>query len=527
MSEIEVTVDMLPDNDSFLPRYLIVQLLDILAHTPEANNPEIDINPTERAQQFIETFKSPLLFTPLTFSIFWRDNIEQVLAQNPDLLNQTDQYNRAPLTIAIANEDFILADKLVKQGARVMLEDKLVLEIALTSMIQSNDNIIKIILANADNAKWLSEYLLYLQGYVNGSINESKVDSKYHEVLNPPLRYFGQVLDTISYFNGLPSHFGFLSPSIENLTKHLQIYSQELLDETAAALFNKIAKAYAFSADTCKYHGNLTTTPDCEMILAAQITKNINNNYNPVVVFGGWAGNSVTIAFVNKYLIFSNLGVGGNPESGTKIYAINNPDAITPDLIASFMNGLGLAASPNTILAKFSDIVAIEHIYTIAQDLNPIDNCIFVNPRAIIQGILLVLNTYNTNKNITFDTLDSQSKHISTMYTSYVNSLHEHFIKNLTSFMRDHELLKNKRIECCSLALDYINQHYNDPDALARCIELKNALEFVGLKKFYVNNISEEAKDAILDATIQQQEAKALQVIEQEYAIVAAQNGST
>lgn len=102
-----------------------------------------------------------------------------------------------------------------------------------------------------------------------------------------------------------------------------------------------------------------------------------------------------------------------------------------------------------------------------------------------------------------------------------------HFTNELTRFMRNNELLQNKRIECCSLAIDYINQHYDDPAALERCIELKNALEFVGLKNFYINNISPDAKAAILNIMIQEQEATAIQVIEQERIIGAAMRGTS
>lgn len=528
MAEIRVTSDALPDGDSFLPRYLIVQLLEILAKTITENPAQAELSPSKHAAEFIETFKSPLLFTPLTFSIFWREDVQQILAQNPNLLNKTDQYNRAPLTLALANEDFILADQLVKQGARILVEDKLVLEIAITSMIQSDNSIIDKILANNNgDLEWLSEYLLYLKSYTTGEFIEDKTH-KYHDLINPPLRYFGQVLDTLSYFNGLPSHYGFLSPSIYNLTQHLKSYAQQITSDVEANLFANIAKSYESTLTSCKYNGNLPTVADCATTIAANINSNITeNNYNVVVVFGGWAGNCIAIAFVNKFLIFSNLGVGGNPEAGTKIYNITNPDAITPDVIDTFTKGLGLATSPKNILAKLADIVAIEHIYTISQDLNAIDNCIFVNPRVLVEGILLVLSTQNVSKSITAETLDAQSKQVKTSYKSYVNSLHEHFTSDLTQFMRNQDLLQSKRIECCSLAIDYINQHYNEPDAIARCIELKNALEFVGLKSFYVKNVIDAAKAAILNISIQMQKAEAIRVIEKEYAIAAAMSGES
>ena len=90
--------------------------------------------------------------------------------------------------------------------------------------------------------------------------------------------------------------------------------------------------------------------------------------------------------------------------------------------------------------------------------------------------------------------------------------------------MRNHDLLQNKRIECCSLAIDYINQHYKDENSLSRCITLKNALEFVGLKNYYINNVTAEAQQAIRNLIIQEQEAIAIMVIEQEAAMIENEN---
>jgi hypothetical protein len=528
MPEIGAIVDTMPDSDSFLPRYLTVQLLAILAEVPAANKSQASAKTSKRAEDFIETFKKSDLFTPLTYSIFWRDNVEQELENNKALLNQTDQYNRAPLTIALANEDFILAHQLIEQGANLLLEDKLVLEIALTSMIQVNDNIIEQILTAAPEGDlaWIEEYLSHLNSNITGNVDPKT--TKYHEVLNPPIRNYGQVLDTMSYFNGLPSYYGFLSPSIANLTMHLEEYTESLSMATEVELFAPIAKAYNFTFNNCQFSGNFPTKSGIAATLAKQITDNIrNNSKNITVVFGGWAGNAVTIAFINNFLVFSNLGPGGDPNAGTKIYSIKNPEAITTEAIEIFINGLGMATSPVTILAMLADIVDSNPVYTLQQPLNPIDNCIFVNPRAIIEGILLVLSAYRKSEHITAETLAAQSGAVSNMYKSYVNSLHMHFTNELTRFMRNNELLQNKRIECCSLAIDYINQHYDDPAALERCIELKNALEFVGLKNFYINNISPDAKAAILNIMIQEQEATAIQVIEQERIIGAAMRGTS
>ncbi len=521
-------LDILPDNDSFLPRYQTVQLLAVLADIPDLNNPQIATEISKRAENFIANFKNPELFTPLTYSIFWRENIEQALTNNKLSLDATDKYNRAPLTLALANENFILANELVQKGATLLLEDKLVFEIALSSMIQKDANIIETILtaASDDNIDWIEDYLEHLKSYMHGIPNVKQI--KYHEVINSPFRHFAQVLDTLSYFNGLPSYYGFLSPSITNLTIHLQQYSKEIMNPTTQALFINIATAYAFSYHNCKYHGNFPTAPESSKLLATQINSNISNkSNNVVVVFGGWAGNSVTIAFIHNTLIFSNLGTGGNPNASTKIFTITNPAAISVQFIDNFMRGLGDAASPTSILSQLSEIVDEKPLYTISQSLNHIDNCIYVNPRAIIQGLLLVLTAYTNNNTLTTENLASVSNAVEEMYKNYIDSLYRHSATSLARFMRNHELLENKRIECCSLAIDYINQHYNDENGLTRCMTLKNALEFVGLKNYYTNNVVAEAQQAIRNLIIHEQEAAAIKVIEQELVINSNENQAT
>ena len=101
----------------------------------------------------------------------------------------------------------------------------------------------------------------------------------------------------------------------------------------------------------------------------------------------------------------------------------SDPDNITQTAIDTFLRGLGNAADPNSILALIGDIVNPEPIYVINQELTPIDNCIFVNPRAIIQGILLVAEAYQKNEVITQENLSTLATKNAETYEAYVNSL--------------------------------------------------------------------------------------------------------
>lgn len=524
MAGITAIVDTLPDTDSFLPRYLTVQLLQILAKTiqPIASkeNPAI----SQQAKDFIAGIKKPDLFNPLTYSIFWRDMPEQALDKYTDPLDKLDQYSHSPLTMALTIEDFVLAAKLIDKGANVFLEDKLVLEIALISMMQRNPNTLEQILAGTapDDRLWIKEYLDYLHGYVIGK-PKGRITKK-RDIINPPVRHFGQVLDTLVYFNGTPSYYGFLSPSLSILTAHLRIYTKEITDQALLTLFKPIADAFEFFRTTSKLHGNLPTATNAAEELTKQINYNLaSKNNNLTILAGGWAGNAIAIAFINKYLVLSNLGTGGGPQHGTKIFALKNSGTIAAADIDSFIRGLGNASAPQDILAILGDLVESKALFTINQPLNPIDNCIFVNPRAIVQGILLVLDCCQKNGSASTEQLTSLAPRAADLYKGYLNSLYMHSTEDLARFMRNHELLQNKRVECCSLALEYINQHYKDPDALKRCIDLKNALEFVGLKDYYIQNIHPDAKAAIQKVVIREQELTALQVIELEYAMLAKQ----
>lgn len=522
MSELIAVLDTLPDNDRFLPRYLTIQLLEILAKTFPMAKTDNHNKYSAAAQEFINAHKNPELFNRLTYSFFWREHSEQILDENTTILDELDQYGRSALTVALSNEDFILVQHLLEKGANVFLEDKLVLEIALISMMQRDPKTTTKIMAQAPkDASWAQEYLDYLYSYAIG--NPAPKTHKYREVFDPVIRHFGQVLDTMVYFNGTPSHYGFISPSLNVLKEHLQKYVTELKSNTNQPHFKQIADAFTFTQNTCKFHGNLPAYDAAEKT-TAQILDNFHKkNKDVVLVFGGWAGNSVALAFINKFMIISNLGMGGNPQQGTTIYAIKNIEAININVIKAFMRGLGDASDPNDIFALLGDIVDTTQLCSINQFLTPIDNCIFVNPRAIIQGILLVLTAFDKEEKITKEILESSLATVANSYQAYINSLYQHSTDDLAAFMRNHKLLQNRRIECCSLALEYINQHYSEPAALRRCIDLKNALEFVGLRDYYIQNIHPEAKEAIQNVMISEQEATALKVIEQEYALQGKQ----
>lgn len=508
MANVIATVSSLADNDRFLPRYLSTQLIALLAKILPELSEQINAKASDQAEKFLATYKQSELFTPLTASIFWTENSAEALEQNTLPLDDLDKSNRSPLTMALVNEDFALADKLIQKGASIYLEDKLVLEIALTSMLQRDPELMNKILAQAaeHDKIWINEYFTHLSENLQG-LPASNKSNRYSEVLNPTIRQFGQALDTLVYFNGIPSHYGFIAPSLDILCRQLKNSGKDLVE---------ISQAFEFARTTCIFTGNLPNNPDAAKTMTSQISNSMRgNSFNPTILFGGWAGTCVALAFIKNHLVIADFE--------TKIYTITNPAAITNEAIESFINGLGKATSAATILALLGDIVDAKPIYLIKHQANPVDNCIFVNPRAVIQGALLVFSSYKQNGNATAENLNAMAVRAADIYNSFVNSLYKTAINDLAKFVRNNNIIKNKRIECCSLALEYINQHYMDPEALPLCIELKNALEFVGLGAFYTRNIIPEAQDKIQAQMIRNQELTAIEVINQENALLAKQ----
>ena len=394
------------------------------------------------------------------------------------------------------------------------------LEIALTSIIQRNPDAMSKILAGCEkvDTDWVKEYMDYLYGHISGK--PSAKHARFRNMLDPTIRHFGQVLDTMVYFNGVPSFYGFISPSLILLSDHLKKYQQEIKDPATLNMVTKLSNAFALSQSVCKFVGNIPDN-DAGQNLATKINANITANSKDVIlVIGGWACNSIALAFINKTLIMSTLGVGGDPEAGTKIYTINNPAAITAQAIDTVIRGFGIGSSPTEVLSVIGEMVDQKPVFSIKQDLMPIDNCIFVNPRAIIQGALLVLDAYEKDGAATAENLPPLVAKMTTVYQDYLNSLYQNSTNELIKVMRNRELLHDKRIECCSLALEFINQHYKDKDSIKRCLDLKNVLEFVGLKEYYDANINPEAKQAMQKVTISEQEITAVRVIEQEYAML-------
>lgn len=515
MAGISCTVEQLPDNDAFLSRDHTRKLLEILAAAIPVSNSLRPDDATHTDSTLLKHFKETAVFNELTGSIFWRHNVMQNLEKNIELLNTPDQYMRSALNIAISNEDFTLSTMLVNKGAILMLADKLVLEITLTSILQRDSNAFDRIISYApsEHAAWVTKYLSYIKDHAQQS--DAQLLRKLRDLFAPPIRHFGQILDTLAIFDGVPSYYGYIAPSLNAIIDNLNKFVSELPDDNETKqIFTTISDGMKECAESCKFIGNIATNENCSTRLQTKISRNINSlEHQLVMLCGGFAGNCVNIAYVDRYLIYTNYGIGGNPNSGIQIYEIEHPENITVERINRFINGLGYAQDPNAIIADLETIINPTPIYILQGSVPPNDNCILLNSRACIQGIILLLHSIYNNKPITADGLKESEPMCQELYQQFVLTMKKNTSSELVEFIRNPELFRNNRLQCCSLAVRYINQHFEDKNSVATCIELKNALEFVGLKDYLYSNLHPEAYKNILEYTIRQQELTALQVI--------------
>lgn len=513
MGGFDITINLQQEGKRFLPRYLAIQLIELIANTvPTEDNAED--KQSKKAKSFIKKYKelSEGLFTDITSKIFWREPITELAEYDILILNDPDKYMSTPLNIALANEDFALAHNLIQAGAELYLDDKVVLEITLFNMLQRNPDLLSQIISNTteDNREWVNEYLEFLSEYLNNAPSNESI--MFRDVFSPPIRIFGQVLETPTYFDGTPSYYGFLGPSLDILSKHLTYHTNDLSGTPELQeVFKSISDSYNQLFSKANYFANLPKNNG----IAEFLLKRYHEN-QVVLILGGWAGNAVTLALYKKYLIMTNLGPGGDPNAGTKIYNIEDPEAINLESLTVFTSGLVGGISPELYLSYVAEIVSPTPAHLIEQSLTPIDNCIFANPRAIIQGMLQVLLAEKYE--LPQKEISSLDQEVKQFYKNYTNSLHLYSSADLVSFMRNNLMLRHNRIECCSLALEYINTHCDpeDDSSVALCIHLRNALEFVGLGAYFNHHTSPEIKAAMQRITISEQERTAVDVIHKE-----------
>ena len=512
--------------DKFIPVHCIPELLKI-AGTMKHFNEKSALSPqNDLAEKFMQaSHKNQDLFNPLTRAIFWNIDVKQSIQENTQLINSVDNYHHTPLNLAIANEDFKTAASLIEQGAKITLEDKTLLEISFTSLIQRDKSFIANMLkqVSPENSFWIGGYLQFLNEHITG--DKSDATKKFRDIFDPPIKHFGMPLHLNAHVDGILSLYGFLSPTLEMIKAHLHIYIEYAQQEQDIQdIFCKILSGFDKSIQCCRYVANIPLRDNASQKLAERFAKNYKEQNSEITYIpSGWAGNSICISLIDDKLIYTNLGIGGDPEYASKIFKIKNPNNIDANLINTLLSGLGNAYLPQYILSILSSIVEPTPIYAISQNLRPLDNCTFSSPCYHIEAVLLMLLCNKNaltlpikkNKELEHKQLLTKKNNV---FKDYIAKLHNHTINTLITSIKNTKLSRQYRQECCLIALSYINQHNmnNSYSNINLNIELKNALEYAGLGSLYNYYAAEHSKENILEEIIKSQELTAVHTLKQE-----------
>ncbi len=472
------------DDDYFVSDKAFAEIINLLS---EINNNNT-INLTESQEAFVAQIQNePNLFNNLNKIIFWNTDVdEKIIAEHKNNIDDFDKYLTFPLKIAITQGKFNIAKKLIANGATIYSELKIILELSIINLLQRNKSNFDTLTnkLSETNKLEISSYLQYLSQTLNG--DKVFYKHKYRNIINPPVREFGQHLDTISNFKGIPSYFGLFGSSIVTLTDHL-IY---MAKNESNKIFDKIALAFGKTQNYCEFYGNMPQQSNFE-------TKLVNNALSAyetngiAIIFGGWAGNSVSLCIVGKKLIIANAGYGAiiNPETQNiiiKIYDIKNIHKIDKTFVQNWSYGLANELSPGTCYGLLSDIIDINNVdNSLEIPLQLFDNGVCINTKS---SILAILYLVTNNKENAYQ-----------LYADYIHSLHDFTVNKLISHMTDKYVFIEHRNECCILAISYINNYYLETDHhfINRIYKLYNALEYIGLGPQLKNVLYDKAIYAI------------------------------
>lgn len=173
----------------------------------------------------------------------------------------------------------------------------------------------------------------------------------------------------------------FAATSLAHLSEYVQLYKDTY---PATTLFEKIAEALSLSSSLivpCRNHYD-------------QEAKNIfHKEYeaNQLVYFSsGWSGHIVGIGLYGDYLIYANRGENGAKDTGCRIFKIKDRKLITPEFIRALTSdNLSSAEEFHDILKKMVDLNS--PVVSFQSKNQKYDTCSFVNPKAAIEAMIVLL----------------------------------------------------------------------------------------------------------------------------------------
>jgi hypothetical protein len=454
----------------YVSQELFVELIHVFAKTDLIKKIVLD----QDEQKFLHDFhKHEESFNALTKAIFWDNNLtNELIDAHKDLIDAVDQYGNYPLKIAILLEKYHYALMLLNHEAKIYIEDKIILEINIVNMLQRGDYLFQSVLPHISEENFHEAQVYFSYLIVNLGGTKTIYNFYYRDVINPPIREFGQQLDTISYYHETPSYYGFYGSSLVTMSDHLIHYAKASNND----VMRKIAKAFVNTQNICKIKANYPFKYHYAENLLEVIQSAVNSKNEVALIPGGWPGTAVTLAIVGNNLIFANLGVLAQKvnenDAALLILPIRNIDNINIEFIEQWVTGLACGNEPAKIIASIGKIADYQAPSEVVLPVSPIDNCICVNTKATILGMIYLL-------------VDKNLEMAKMLFKEYQNSLHDFTVNKMIEQLRNPMIFMDHKYECCTLAISYINSNYRseDEEVIKRIVNLYGALQYIGLIK--------------------------------------------
>ncbi|MCW8408703.1 hypothetical protein OQJ13_06905 [Legionella sp. PATHC035] len=287
----------------------------------------------------------------------------------PTALNSAkNARGQSPLTQALQNQDFSLAQTLLNSGAKYDVQSMDEYDIAIKS-------------ERGQQAIQQKTITPPEGGY------QSRPD-KLHRVKEYGL-VLGIVMESTDKTSSQRAHVG---PAYHMMSDAIREYSQDCKKEPAKKDFGQIADAFAFANKEAKFE---YSTPEGSPKAGKALSDRVQEGKVTSVPIN-CKGHAMGLSFVpvegnpdKTYLVFTNRGEGAKGKYGTQIYEVNTKD-VTPDFINNVMSGHDKGLSHGQVMAEIQKVTqGKEPISTIEQKPQKYDNCTVANTRANIHGVLL------------------------------------------------------------------------------------------------------------------------------------------
>ncbi|MCW8398475.1 hypothetical protein OQJ26_06680 [Legionella sp. PATHC038] len=333
----------------------------------------------------------------------------------PTALNSAkNARGQSPLTQALQNQDFSLAQTLLNSGAKYDVRSMDEYDIAIKSQ-------------RGQQALQQKTITPPEGGY------QSRPD-KLHKVKEFGL-VLGIVMESVDKTSSQRAHIG---PTYHMMSDAIREYSQGSNKEPTKKDFTQIKEAFAFANKEANFE---FSTPKGSPKAGASLSERVQEGKVTSVPIN-CKGHAMGLSFVpvegnpdKTYLVFTNRGEGAKGKYGTQIYEVNTKD-VTPDFINNVMSGHDKGLSHGQVMAEIQKVTqGKEPISTITQKPQSYDNCTIANTRANIHGVLLCqeANRRGGFENVTQDVKDE----VKGRYKEFTSDMRDKTVQKLERGIQD------------------------------------------------------------------------------------------